>query len=164
MQASIYPFIVHNLRGEEVSLSEYKGKVLLIVNTASLCGFTPQLKGLELLYQKFKSQGFEVLAFPCNDFGAQQPEKGEAIQQFCERHYQTTFPIFNTVLIKNNPHPLFHFLSNKQLNGKVNVAPKWNFHKYLINRNGEVVDFFFPFMPPNSWYVRWKIKRLLRNH
>jgi glutathione peroxidase len=159
---TIYPFKAKLSNGVEKNISEFEGKVLLIVNTASGCGFTPQLKELQALKNEFSDQGFEVLGFPSNDFGRQEPLNGEAIHEFCEVNFGVKFPVFEKIMVRGNQaHPLFKFLSDKKLNGKVNSAPKWNFHKYLINRRGEVVDYFYSFTKPGSSQVKKKIQRLL---
>lgn len=159
---TIYPFEVTTIEGEAIKLDQFKDKVLLIVNTASECGFTPQYKELEELYKRYRNQGFEVLAFPSNDFGKQEPLDGKSIEAFCSLHFRTTFPVFEKVVVNGrNTIPLYQFLSNKSQNGKVNISPKWNFHKYLINRQGEVVDFFFPFTKPNAPQIRKAIERWL---
>lgn len=158
---SIYRFNVKKLNGEEISLSEYKDKVLLIVNTASQCGFTPQLKDLAALKAEFASQDFEILAFPSNDFGGQEPLDGAAIGVFCENH-GSNYPIFEKIRVRG-PYadPLYNFFADKKQNGRFSSVPRWNFHKFLIDRNGMVVDFFFPFTKPNTSKVRKKIVRLL---
>lgn len=160
--ATIHPFKVKLLNGQEKDLSHYKGKVLLIVNTASGCGFTPQLEELQKLREQFVDEGFEVLGFPSNDFGKQEPLEGDAIHQFCEVNYGVQFPIFEKVMVRGaGAHPLFKFLSKKELNGRLNSTPKWNFHKYLVNKNGEVVNYFYPFTKPSSSKIKKNILRLL---
>ena len=159
---NIYQFNVEKLSGTEVSLSSYEGKVLLIVNTASECGFTPQLKDLEDLRKEFAGANFEILAFPSNDFGGQEPLDGEAISTFCEINHDAHYSIFNKIRVRGAyAHPLYKFLSNKQENGRVKASPRWNFHKYLINKKGEVVDFFYPFTKPTSSKIKKQIERLL---
>lgn len=159
---TVHPFKVKLLSGQEKNLSDYKGKVLLIVNTASGCGFTPQLEELQKLRDQFATEGFEILGFPSNDFGGQEPLDGEAIHEFCEVNFGVKFPMFEKVMVRGSEaHPLFKFLSKKELNGKFNSTPKWNFHKYLINRKGEVVDYFYPFTKPSSSRVKKNIVRLL---
>jgi glutathione peroxidase len=159
---TIYPFKVKLLSGKEKILSDYKGKVLLIVNTASGCGFTPQLQELQDLRSELAEKGFEVLGFPSNDFGGQEPLEGTEINTFCEVNYGVQFPIFEKVMVRGKEaHPLFQFLSSKKLNGHLNSIPKWNFHKYLIDKNGEVVDYFYSFTKPSSSKVKKKIQRLL---
>jgi glutathione peroxidase len=159
---SVHNFKVHDLSGKEVQLNMYKGKVLLIVNTASECGFTPQYEELEAIYQLYKNKGFEVLAFPSNDFGGQEPLNGNEIQQFCSVKFHTTFPIFDKIHVKGkNANPLYSFLSNKSQNGNVNIAPKWNFQKYLIDKNGHVIDYYLSTTSPTSAKVKKAIEALL---
>lgn len=159
---TIYQFKVENSKGEEVNLQQYEGKVLMIVNTASECGFTPQLQDLEELRKEFENQKFEILAFPSNDFGQQEPLNDEAIGKFCAMNYHTRFTIFKKTRVRGSyASPLFKFLADKKQNGYVSAAPRWNFHKYLVNSKGEVVDYFFPFTKPNSAKVKKKIQKLL---
>ncbi|QJD94796.1 glutathione peroxidase [Mucilaginibacter robiniae] len=159
---SIYQFNVQKLNGEEVNLSSYKNKVLLIVNTASQCGFTPQLKDLEKLRLEFEGQDFEILAFPSNDFGGQEPLEGKSIGKFCQINFGVHFPVFSKLKVKGrDAHPLFKFLGNKKQNGHVQSSPWWNFHKYLVDRNGEVIDFFYPFTKPSSGRLKKQIEKLL---
>lgn len=159
---TIYQFSVQQMNGELISLERFKDKVLLIVNTASRCGFTPQLKDLETLRKEFEDQDFEILAFPSNDFGKQEPLDGSAITKFCRINFNTRFPVFEKVHVKGtDAHPLFKFLSSKKLNGRVGSAPRWNFHKYLVNKNGEVVNYFYSFTKPNSCKIKHHIRQLL---
>lgn len=165
IKPNIYPFKVKLLNGEEINLSAYKGKVILIVNTASGCGFTPQLKDLQELRESFNTNEFEVLGFPSNDFGRQEPLEGNAIGEFCEMNYGVKFPIFEKIMVRGNAaHPLYKFLSDKKLNGNINSTPRWNFHKYLINKKGEVADYFYPFTKPNSSKIKKKIQKLLNEN
>lgn len=158
---NIYRFNVETLNGAQLSLAHYKNKVLLIVNTASQCGFTPQMSELVELKKQFEGQDFEILAFPSNDFGNQEPLEGEALGQFCER-FDANFPMLDKIHVRGPyAHPLYQFLSDKKQNGRVNASPRWNFHKYLIDRNGRVVDFFYPFTKPVSSRIRKKIAHLL---
>lgn len=157
----IYQFDVQKISGEEKNLSDYKDKVLLIVNTASQCGFTPQLKDLVALKTEFKDSDFEILAFPSNDFGGQEPLEGEAISTFCES-FGANFPIFDKIRVRGPyAHPLYKFFSDKKANGNLGSVPRWNFHKFLIDKQGKVTDFFYPFTKPNSSKVKKKIERLL---
>lgn len=159
---SIYNIKVKDLTGSEILLESFKGKVLLIVNTASECGYTDQYKELEEIYQLYKHKDFEILAFPSNDFGAQEPLSGPQIEYFCHSKYKTSFKIFNKIKVKGlGAHPLFQYLSEKRLNGNINMYPKWNFHKYLVNKNGEVVDYFFTVTKPNSLKLKQAIEKLL---
>lgn len=163
-EKNIYQFKVDTIKGEEVSLKNYEGKVLMIVNTASECGFTPQLEDLEQLRKDFEGQKFEILAFPSNDFGQQEPLEGDAISKFCVINYHTHFTIFKKMRVRGAyASPLYKFLSDKKLNGHVNASPRWNFHKYLINSKGEVIDYFYPFTKPNSAKVKKAIQKLLSN-
>jgi glutathione peroxidase len=161
-EKSIHQFIVQSLSGVQRHLIDYKDKVLLIVNIASNCGFTPQLGELETLRKDFEGEDFHILAFPSNDFGGQEPLEGEAITDFCQENYDTHFEVFNKIRVRGiYAHPLYKFLSDKRKNGRVGAAPRWNFHKYLINRDGTVVDFFYPFTKPTSAKIKKKIVKLL---
>lgn len=160
---NIYQFTVETLQQTEIGLIDYRGKVLLIVNTASECGFSPQLKNLEQLRKEYEDYPFEILAFPSNDFGQQEPLEGDEIAEFCQINYQTHFTIFNKIDVRGDEaHPLYKFLADKRRNGKVSAAPRWNFHKYLINSEGEVVDFFYPFTKPDSERVKKAINKLIK--
>lgn len=159
---SIHQFEVKDVSGKEISMSDYKGKVLLIVNTASKCGFTPQYKDLEALYKEYEGKDFEILGFPSNQYQNQEPLEGNEIQEFCEINYGVTFKMFDKVKVKGDDAiPLYQFLSKKELNGKLNSSPKWNFHKYLVNKDGEVVDFYYTITNPNSSKVKRAIDKLL---
>ncbi len=159
---TIYPFKATTIEGVKQSMEQYRGKVLLIVNTASECTYTPQYKDLEVLYKEYRDRGFEILAFPSNDFGKQEPLDGKDLFEYCVSHFRTTFTVFERSVVKGKEAiPLYQFLSNKSENGNVNIAPKWNFQKYLINRKGEVVDYYFPFTKPTSNRVKRGIERLL---
>lgn len=147
---SVYDFKVKNQKGEEVSLSEYKGKVLLIVNTATRCGFTPQYDGLEALYEKYHEQGFEVLDFPCNQFFHQAPESDEEINHVCSLKFNTKFPRFKKVEVNgDNAEPLFVYLCSQNEKGKYKRV-KWNFTKFLVNKNGVVLAIFEPTVKPEE--------------
>ncbi len=158
---SIYQFNIQKLDGEVINLSEFKDKVLLIVNIASQCGFTPQVKDLIALKNEFRDKDFEILAFPSNDFGGQEPLEGKGLADFCEDN-QTNYPVFEKIRVRG-PYadPLYKFLADKKQNGKLNSIPRWNFHKYMVNKAGIVTDFFFPFTKPTSSKIRKKIARLL---
>lgn len=156
---NIYDITVKDSKGKDVSLSDYKGKVLLIVNSATGCGFTPQYEGLENLYRKYKDKGFVVLDFPCNQFGKQAPGTEEEILDFCTLKYDTTFPLFKKVDVNGkNASPLFTWLK-KQKGGFLGSRIKWNFTKFLINKEGEVVDRFAPSTTPSK--IEDQIKSLL---
>lgn len=160
---SLHQFKVKNLQGKEVDLADYKGKVVMVVNTATQCGFTPQLKDLEVLYKEFHTKGFEILAFPSNDFQNQEPREGEAITEFCEINYGVTFPMMEKVHVKGpETNKVFQFLSDKQQNGVLSSIPKWNFHKYLVDKDGKVVDYFYTFTSPTASRVKSAIEKLLK--
>lgn len=147
---NIYDFKVRNAKGVEVSMADYKGKVLLIVNTATGCGFTPQYEGLQKLYDKYKNQGLEILDFPCNQFGHQAPGTEEEIQEFCTLKYKTTFPLFAKIDVNGkNADPLFTYLKNQQ-GGFLGDDIKWNFTKFLVSRDGKVIDRYAPVTKPES--------------
>ncbi len=140
---SIYQFKAKTLAGKEIQLEDLKGKVLLIVNTASKCGFTPQFKGLEALYEEFNSSGFEILGFPCNQFGHQEPGSHDEIGAFCEKNYGVTFPMFEKIDVNGDTaHPLFKFLKRQAPGMLGTEAIKWNFTKFLIDQDGKVVKRF----------------------
>jgi glutathione peroxidase len=158
---SIYQFNVQTLDGEEVSLAEYKDKVLLIVNTASECGFTPQLQDLAVLKDEFGGTDFEILAFPSNDFGNQEPLEGPELIEFCKTQ-GANYPVFDKIRVRGPyAHPLYKFFADRKQNGKLKSIPKWNFHKFLVDKAGIVTDFFYPFTKPTSGKIRKKIARLL---
>jgi len=168
---SVYRFQANLSTGEEISLEYYKGNVLLIVNTASQCGLTPQYEGLESLYRKYKDRGFTVLGFPCNQFGGQEPGSDDEIRQFCSTKYQVTFPLFQKIDVNGeNAHPLYQYL-REQAPNDANIDEssrlyqylrehdperiessdiKWNFTKFLIDRNGNVVKRYFPSTTPEE--------------
>lgn len=137
---TIYDFNVKDAKGNEVAMADYKGKVLLIINSATECGFTPQYEALEKLYKSYSERGFEILDFPCNQFGHQAPGNEEEIQRFCTLKYKTTFKLFAKVDVNGpNAEPLFTFLKSQKRGGLLGSNIKWNFTKFLISRNGEVV-------------------------
>jgi glutathione peroxidase len=137
--------------GELLDLNNYMGDVILIVNTASKCGFTPQYEGLEKLYQDYKDQGFVVLGFPCNQFGDQEPGSAEEIMEFCQINYGVTFPIFEKIDVNGeNAHPLFKQLKKAKPGLLGSEKIKWNFTKFLVNRKGEVIDRFAPATKPED--------------
>jgi glutathione peroxidase len=139
MTTSIYDFKAASLDGAEVSLDEYRGKVLLIVNTASRCGFTPQYQGLETLYRRYRDRGLVILGFPCNQFGAQEPGSAEEIRSFCTMNYEVSFPMFAKIEVNGeNTDPLFKYLKAQAKGILGSTSIKWNFTKFLVNRQGEV--------------------------
>ena len=146
----VYDFKVRNAKGEEVPMTEYQGKVILIVNTATGCGFTPQYEGLQKLYDKYRDRGLEILDFPCNQFGHQAPGTEEEIQEFCTLKYKTTFPLFSKIDVNGtNAAPLFTFLKN-QKRGFLGDDIKWNFTKFLVSRDGTVVKRYAPMTTPDK--------------
>lgn len=147
---NIYDHKVKDKEGKEVSLKQYEGKVLLIVNTATGCGFTPQFDGLQNLYEKYKDQGFEILDFPCNQFGNQAPGTDEEITSFCTGRFGITFPQFAKIEVNGaNEDPLYTYLKKEQ-GGMLGSKIKWNFTKFLVDRNGNVVDRFPPTKTPEA--------------
>ena len=151
MSQTLYDFTAQRLNGEPQALEAYRGKVVLIVNTASQCGFTPQYTGLEELYRRFKEQGFVVLGFPCNQFGAQEPGDAEAIGQFCQTRYDVSFPLFAKIDVNgDNTHPLYTWLKHEAAGILGTEAIKWNFTKFLINREGKVIDRYAPATRPDE--------------
>src|SRR3954465_4247449 len=148
---SIYDYSAKALDGQEADLADYRGQVLLIVNTASKCGFTPQYEGLEALYRAYKDKGFTVLAFPCNQFGAQEPGNAKEIANFCSLTYDVTFPVLAKIDV-NGPsvHPLYAYLKHEQKGLLGTEAIKWNFTKFLVGRDGEVVERFAPTTKPED--------------
>jgi glutathione peroxidase len=148
---SIYAFCAPLLEGGTLCFGKLKGRVLLIVNTASKCGFTPQYEGLEQLYRTYKDRGFEVLAFPCNQFGQQEPGTAEEIGDFCETKYNVSFPIFSKIEV-NGPHahPLYRFLKQSKPGILGTKDIKWNFTKFLVDRNGSIVARYAPAKEPRS--------------
>jgi glutathione peroxidase len=147
--SSLYEIPVKDIAGKQTSLKEYRGDVLLVVNVASKCGLTPQYKSLEATYRKYKGKGLEVLAFPCNDFGSQEPGTNEEIKEFCSANYNVSFPLFDKVHVKGpEQHPLY-----AQLTGKTSPFPgdiKWNFGKFLIGRDGKILHRFEPKVAPDA--------------
>lgn len=154
-----YDYKVKNISGEEVSMSDYKGKVVLIVNTASKCGFTKQYEGLEELYEKYKDQGFVILGFPCNQFGSQEPGSNEEIKNFCTSTFSVTFPMMSKIDVNgDDADPLYKFLK-KEKGGILGDEIKWNFTKFLIDREGNVVDRFASQKTPKA--LEKEVEKLL---
>ncbi|WP_152393682.1 glutathione peroxidase [Paenibacillus guangzhouensis] len=159
MVTSIYDYSAARITGEEQSLSDYSGKVLLIVNTASKCGFTPQYEGLESLYRTYHDQGFEVLGFPTNQFMSQEPGTNEEIESFCQLNYGVTFPMFAKIHVNGgSTHPLYKFLK-KEAKGVLINEIKWNFTKFLVDRKGQVVRRYAPTVEPK--HIEEDIQALL---
>jgi len=160
--ASVLDFHVKDIDGNDVELAKYRGKVLLLVNTASQCGLTPQYEGLESLYEKYKAQGLEVLAFPANEFGMQEPGTNEQIKTFCSTKYNVSFPLFSKIVVKGEGiHPLYQFLTSESTNPGHAGEIGWNFAKFLVNRKGEVVARFDPKVKPESPEVQAAVEKAL---
>ena len=158
--ANISEFKVKDINFKEVKLFEYKGKVLLIVNVASKCGFTSQYEGLQKIYEMYKDQGFEVLGFPCNDFGGQEPGTNEEIKNFCSLNYDVTFPMFDKVHVKGDEKaPIFDLLTDNSVTGKSSI--KWNFEKFIIDKEGNIVDRFRSTTKPDSKKIASLIEKEL---
>lgn len=148
---NLYAFQAETLDGKTVGLDQYSGKVLLIVNVASECGFTPQYKGLQDLYARYADRGLEVLGFPCNQFGKQEPGDAAQIGSFCEKNYGVTFPMFAKIDVKGaTAHPLYKYLTGKEPGVLGIEAIKWNFTKFLVDRNGNIVKRFAPITKPEA--------------
>jgi glutathione peroxidase len=149
--SNVYDFTANSLDGKPVSLGDYNGKVLLIVNTASKCGFTPQYEGLEALYQKYRDRGLAVLGFPCNQFGAQEPGSAGEIGSFCQKNYGVSFPMFEKIDVNGEgAHPLYRWLKSGARGLLGSEGIKWNFTKFLVDRKGNVVDRFAPTTKPED--------------
>jgi glutathione peroxidase len=156
---SVYEFTAKSLAGDDVSLKQYEGKVLLIVNTASKCGFTPQYQGLEALHRELSPRGFAVLGFPCNQFGGQEPGDARQIAEFCDSKYDVSFPLFDKIDVNGaNAHPLYDYLKREK-SGLLGSSIKWNFTKFLVDRTGRVVARHAPTATPQG--LKQEIKALL---
>jgi glutathione peroxidase len=150
MEDNFYQFTARSLQGKEISMETYKGKVVLVVNTASKCGLTPQYEGLENLYEKYKDQGLVILGFPCNQFGKQEPGTEKEISEGCLINYGVSFPMFSKIEVNGeNAHPIYKYLKNR-LPGVFGKNIKWNFAKFLIDRNGKPVKRFSPTTIPEK--------------
>ena len=148
---TFYDFEANNIKGKTVSMKEYEGKTVVVVNTASKCGFTPQYEGLEALYQKYKNQGLVILGFPCNQFGKQESGSSDEIEEFCQINYGVTFPLFEKIEVNGkDAHPIFKFLKSKQSGGIFGSGIKWNFTKFIINNKGVPVKRFSPTTKPEK--------------
>ncbi len=160
--SSIYTFTLPSLDGEPMPLANFKGKVILVVNVASRCGFTPQYTGLEALYEKYKDQGFVILGFPANNFGGQEPGTNQEIKTFCSTKYSVTFPIYAKVSVKGaDQTPLYQYLT-KEADPTHTGDIKWNFTKFLVDRNGKVVQRFESAVTPESPEVVDAVEKLLK--
>tara|TARA_Y100001958_G_C21219693_1_gene545088 strand:+ start:1175 stop:1663 length:489 start_codon:yes stop_codon:yes gene_type:complete len=160
MKESFYDFKANDINGKEVPMSSYEGKVVLIVNVASSCGFTPQYEGLQKLYDEHKEKGLEILAFPCNQFGKQENGNTEEIKNFCEKNYSITFPIFEKVEVNgNDAHPIFKFIKEQKKGFMGTESIKWNFSKFLLSKYGEVIKRYGSLDVPEN--LETDIKQLL---
>jgi len=149
-RSSVFSIEINGLDGRLIALSDFKGKHILFVNVASKCGFTPQYKALQQLQNKYKEK-LVVIGLPCNQFAGQESGNAEQIQSFCERNFGVTFPLTEKIHVKGSKqHPLYSWLTKKDLNQKSNSSVKWNFQKYLVNEQGELVDFFYSITKPTS--------------
>ncbi len=159
MDTAFYDLEANSLQGKPVKMDDYKGKVVMVVNTASKCGFTPQYEGLEKLYNKYKDDGLVILGFPCNQFGAQEPGGANDIQEFCQVNYGVSFPIMEKIDVNgDNASPVFKYLKS-ELGGFLGSRIKWNFTKFVIDKNGKPVERFAPITKPES--IEPMIKKLL---
>lgn len=161
-KANVYNYKVMDIDKKEIDLLDYKGKVLLIVNVASKCGFTSQYEGLEKIYRKYNQQGFEILAFPCNDFKSQEPGTNEDIKKFCSINYDVTFQLFDKISVKDDSKaPLYKMLTDNPVTGNSKIG--WNFEKFLINRKGDVVKHYRSQVKPESTKITTAIEAELKN-
>jgi glutathione peroxidase len=160
--AGVYNFTLNSIDGKPAPLAEYKGKVVLIVNVASQCGYTPQYSALEAIYEKYKDQGFVILGFPANNFGAQEPGTNQEIKTFCTRKYSVTFPMYSKISVKGaDQAPLYAYLT-KETGAGIAGDIKWNFTKFLVDRDGKVVQRFEPAVTPDSKEVTAAIEMQLK--
>jgi glutathione peroxidase len=160
--SNVYDFTLNNIDGKPMPLADFKGKVVLMVNVASQCGYTPQYSGLEALYEKYKGEGFVIVGFPANNFGAQEPGTNEEIKTFCSRKYNVTFPMYSKVSVKGDDQtPLYKYLT-KDTAAPIAGDVKWNFTKFLVDRKGNVVQRFEPAVTPDSADVTSAVEKLLK--
>ena len=163
LAANIYDFTLRSIDGKPMPLAKFKGKVVLVVNVASRCGYTPQYSALESLYEKYKDQGFVIVGFPANNFGAQEPGTNKEIKTFCSRKYNVTFPMYSKVSVKGDDQtPLYQYLT-KQTGPSIAGDIKWNFTKFLVDRNGNMVERFESAVTPDSKEVVSAIEKQLVN-
>lgn len=160
---SVYDFTLKNAKGQDVKLSDYRGKVVMLVNVASKCGYTPQYEGLQKIYERYKDQGFTILGFPANNFGAQEPGTDEEIQQFCRINYGVTFPVFSKISVKgDDKHPLYKYLTEKETNPRFAGEIKWNFNKFLVSKDGKIIARFESADKPEDAKVTQAIESALK--
>ncbi|MDQ3633574.1 MAG: glutathione peroxidase [Acidobacteriota bacterium] len=159
---SIYEFKVTDIDGKEIKLKKYKNKVVMFVNTASKCGYTPQYEGLQKIYDKYKDQGFVILGFPANNFGGQEPGSNEEIKEFCTLKYKVSFPMFAKISVKDDDqHPLYQYLTSEKTDPKFAGEITWNFNKFLVNEKGEIIARFSSKETPESKEVTTAIENAL---
>ena len=162
-EKSIYDFVLKDINGNDVKMDQYRGKALMLVNVASQCGFTPQYEGLQKIYSKYKEQGFLVLGFPANNFGAQEPGSNEEIKNFCSTRFNVTFPMFSKISVKgSDEHPFYRFLTEKETNPDYAGEIKWNFSKFLADKTGKVVARFDSGVGPEDGSVIESIEKALK--
>jgi glutathione peroxidase len=160
---SVYDFTLKNSKGKDVKLEEFRGQVVMLVNVASKCGYTPQYDGLQKIYERYKAEGFTILGFPANNFGAQEPGSDEEIQEFCRLNYGVTFPVFSKISVKgDDQHPLYKHLTGKDTNPNFAGEIKWNFNKFLVGRDGRVVARFDSGDKPEDAKVTQAIEQALK--
>ena len=160
--SGVYSFTLNSIDGKPAPLADYKGKVVLLVNVASQCGYTPQYSALEAIYKKYKDQGFVILGFPANNFGAQEPGTNEEIKTFCSRKYSVTFPMYSKISVKGDDQtPLYSYLT-RQTGAGIAGEIQWNFTKFLVDRNGNVIQRFEPAVTPDSKEVTAAIEKHLK--
>lgn len=160
--SGVYSFTLNSIDGKPAPLADYKGKVVLLVNVASQCGYTPQYSALETIYEKYKDQGFVILGFPANNFGAQEPGTNEEIKTFCTRKYSVTFPMYSKISVKGSDQaPLYGYLT-KETGAGIAGDIKWNFTKFLVDRDGKVIQRFEPAVTPDSKEVTAAIEKQLK--
>ena len=160
--SGVYSFTLNSIDGKPAPLADYKGKVVMLVNVASKCGYTPQYSALEAVYEKYKGQGFVILGFPANNFGAQEPGTNEEIKTFCTRKYNVTFPMYSKISVKGDDQaPLYAYLT-KETGAGIAGEIKWNFTKFLVDRDGKVVQRFEPAVTPDSKEVTAAIEKQLK--
>ncbi|MEK7483171.1 MAG: glutathione peroxidase [Planctomycetota bacterium] len=162
-EKTIYDFILKDIDGKEVNMSEYKGKVLLLVNVASKCGYTSQYEGLQKLYLKYKDKNFVILGFPANNFLSQEPGSDSEIKTFCSTKYNVTFPLFSKISVQGaDKHPFYQFLTEKQTNPEYAGDIKWNFNKFLVNKEGKIVGRFDSSVKPESTILTESVENALK--
>lgn len=158
---SIYQFNLTTISGKSLTHADLAGKVILMVNTATKCGYTPQLETLELLYNRYKDEGFLVIGIPSDQF-AQEPLEGDDITEFCSVNYGVSFPMLQKTMVKgDDAHPLFKYFASSKLNGKFSAKPRWNFYKYLVGRDGNAIDYFWTYRKPDNGKIIAAIEKAL---